>query len=407
MKKDFHTIRERIQVELKLFEEVLDNFLIFYAAVRDRVDKEFDLRLAKYKHVANEMSDFWISSVKTQYIAHKIFKSDGLIKKYLNHAAIRQIEPAHLSFIKNISATPWRFSFSVIIDKPAEDFYQMRDVFTYEEYLLYSPSAIKLLSDGSVELWFNLISYNGDCWETFGPLLAFRSIAADDIFFFATELSPRINSDDDLLKHLEENPVPYMLLTQISETPSMISMGQQVRHLQVEMQMVSIDLDKLKKNFNIDTSFKITRIKDNTLSAAPHHAILYVDPKTKEVQLNCLTDSGYMEMVNKLRKSGLDLPDDPDIRVHPVMLAFIQTLLKKKASIGPYTTITEEEEALSVDSDDFQKLNDFLSLALPIIQKGKKPDINQLASQVGLDLQTALEVTEAIKKSSDKSERGK
>jgi hypothetical protein len=63
---------------------------------------------------------------------------------------------------------PWRFSFSVIVRNPAPVFFVMMDVFTVEEYLLYSPGIQDRIEgeEGMTCLYFNLISFNGYCWQT-------------------------------------------------------------------------------------------------------------------------------------------------------------------------------------------------------------------------------------------------
>jgi len=88
----------------------------------------------------------------------------------------------------------------------------MEDVFSDQEFLLYSPGVTKTLEDQSIILWFNLISFNGACWQSFGPIGTYKSFEPDDIFFFATELNPEIADEQELLANLEENPIPYMML---------------------------------------------------------------------------------------------------------------------------------------------------------------------------------------------------
>lgn len=44
----------------------------------------------------------------------------------------------------------------------------MVDVFTSEEYLLYSPGMSPTRSEMSTILWFNLLSFNGQCWQSHG-----------------------------------------------------------------------------------------------------------------------------------------------------------------------------------------------------------------------------------------------
>ena len=100
----------------------------------------------------------------------------------------------------------------MIRDNPAENFYTMHDVFTGESFLLYSKGVTQILKEKPVILWLNLVGFNGQCWQSFGPIYAYQSFDPDDIFFFATELNTAIESEEDLLKDVERNPVPNMML---------------------------------------------------------------------------------------------------------------------------------------------------------------------------------------------------
>ncbi|MEO6000624.1 MAG: hypothetical protein ABIN89_27500 [Chitinophagaceae bacterium] len=183
------------------------------------MDLEFESRISRFRDAENGMPSEWHEMVKTQYIANRIFKQDGLIHKYLNHAAIKDINAEQRNYLELMAANPWKFSFSEITANPADDFYDMGDIFTEETYLLFSPYVDQVLSERSVLTWFNLIGFNGSCWQTFGPLTGFQSFCADDIFFYATELNRSIESEDDLIEDVESIPIPYMMLMTGSTFP--------------------------------------------------------------------------------------------------------------------------------------------------------------------------------------------
>ena len=167
---DFKELKEKCDSNSKLSTDVIDNFLLHYAAAKDNLSREFDHKIALYKHVIQQTDKSWVNLMKSQYIIHKVFKADGLVRKYLNHSEIKRRPADHQEFLKQQSATPWRFSFSIITDNPAPDFYQMEDVFSGDSFLLYSRRATEILKEQSAMLWFNLIAFNGSCWQTFGPL---------------------------------------------------------------------------------------------------------------------------------------------------------------------------------------------------------------------------------------------
>ena len=78
-------------------------------------------RLARFQRV-KKFQPKWINMIKAQYIVHRIFKDNGLIKKYLNHQAIKDLPEEQQIFLQLQSAEPWRYSFAEITANPEKDF---------------------------------------------------------------------------------------------------------------------------------------------------------------------------------------------------------------------------------------------------------------------------------------------
>ncbi len=395
---DYNQLRELCKKGSQVSTGVIDEFILHYAAKRDRLDQEFDTKVSRFKHAEREMPASWTELIEAQYIGHRIFKHQGLITKYLNHAAIKDLAGEQQNYLRQMAAFPWRFSFSEIKANPAIDFYEMQDIFTEETYLLYSTSVTQILSERPVILWFNLIGFNGHCWQTYGPVTGFQSFGADDIFFYASELNGSIESASDLMKDLENNPVPYMMLMTGSAYPLVQSRGFEILHVVSESEATAFDMQTLKEEFKIEYAEGVFRISDKILSEPPHFSEAYYDEGRGIMLLSALTDQGYMEMAKKLNAHGFNLPADPDIRLHLPMLSVINKLLKKDLQINPYSRLFEtkpspENEAMIAN------LNEFLSLALPDINAGKEPDINAMAKKAGIDPEIARDL---LKKSMKK-----
>jgi hypothetical protein len=395
---DYKHLRELCKQVSKVSTTVIDEFLLYYAAKRDKLDREFDAKNFRFRHAEKEMPSNWTSLIKAQYIGHRIFKQQGLIAKYLNHAAIKDLDGEQQNFLRQMAAHPWRFSFSEIKANPASDFYEMQDVFTRETYLLYSTSVSQILSERRVLIWFNLIGFNGDCWQTYGPVTSFQSFGADDIFFYASELNGSIASESDLMKDLENNPVPYMMLMTGSEYPLVQNGEFEILHVLSESQAPAFDMQTLKKNFKIEYAEGVFRLSDKIWSEPPHFSEAFYDEEREIILLSALTDRGYIEMAKKLNAHEFDLPLDPDIRLHLPMLIVIKQLLKKDLPINPYSSLFETKSSPE-NEVMIEKLNKFLSLALPVINEGKEPDINAMAKKAGIDPEIARDL---LQKSMDR-----
>jgi hypothetical protein len=261
------------------------------------------------------------------------------------------------------------------------------------------------LEENPVLLWFNLIGFNGSCWQTYGPVIGFKSFTPDDIFFYATELDPAIGSEADLAEDLDENPVRYMLLTAGANYPLLQSRGHEVVQVFGEGQSRTFDLKRLKGEFKVEYADPVFKLTHAEWSEPPHSSEAYYEEETGVVALTALTDQGYQEMARLLQKNGLDIPADPDIRIHLPMLTTMEKLYKRRPEFHPYAQLFETKKSPATEAM-LTKLNQFLALALPYMNSGADPDIDALAKQAGLDPETAREAyQQTIKKVSEMQKR--
>jgi hypothetical protein len=395
---DYNQLRDLCQNVSKISNAAIDEFLLYYAAKRDKVDKEFETRISRFRDTKREMPSNWKGLIKAQYIGQRIFREGGLIRKYLNHAAIKERSAEEQNYLRKMADHPWKFSFSEISANPATDFYEMEDVFTGEVYLLYSRSISQILSEHPVLLWLNLIGFNGSCWQTYGPVTSFQCFSADDIFFYATEMDPVIESEADLVEDLDDNPIPYMILAAGSNYPLIRFRGYEVVQVFGEGHSTNFEVQVLKKEFRVEYVEPVFKISHAVWSEPPHYAELYYEETSGIVFLAALTDRGYLQMSNILNSHGIGIPTDPDIRLHLPMVKVIEKVLKKRLELNPFARLFEtksspESEAMMV------KLNQFMALALPFVNSGTNPDVDALAKEAGIDPEIARDL---LKKSMDK-----
>lgn len=405
---DFNRLRAVCKESTSLSTIVVDDFLMYYVAQREGLEREMDERLSGFRRVTKEFQQSWINLLKAQYIGHRIFKKDGFIKKYLNHAAVKALPTEQRSYIEKQSTVPWRYSYSVITANPEADFYEMEDVFNGENYLLYSPSVTKILAEASPALWFNLIGFNGSCWQSFGPVINFLGLVPDDIFFFATELNPRIETEEDLMTDIEKNPIPYLMLISGSRYPFTVQDKDEILQLVAEHPLESFDGSRFKKDFMVEYADGVYRIRSGAWGDPPHFATAYYEEDRKVLLLTSMTDRGFQSLVGQLNKIGLGLPIEPDIRVHLPMLINIKHILGKELQLNPYEHLFESKST-PAEQAAMDNLNHLLSLALPFINAGQEPDIPTLAREAGVDEETAREVLShtigRIKTLRDKAEK--
>ena len=395
--RDYDNIRKLCLKGNQLSSIVIDEFILYYGAKRDKLIQEFDTRFSRFKHAEKKIPASWIRMIQSQYIVHRIFKQGGLINNYMQHTAVKNLEPDQQNYLRQISDDPWRFSFSEIKSNPAKDFYEMEDVFSGDVFLLHSPAVSQILTQQPAMLWFNLIANNGACWQTFGPVNGFQCFDNNDIFFYGTELNKSIESDKDLINDVENNPIPYMLLMTGSQFPL-------IRHGEFEMVQVIgegkatiTNMEDLKKTFRVEYAHDVIKLSHETLSIHPHFAEAFMDEVNQSILLSALTDYGYLQMSKLLDAHEFNVPVDPDIRVHLPMLMVVKDLMKKKLVLNQYSELFEIKPSPK-ESAFTGKLNQLMALALPVINAGKEPDIDAMAKQVGVDPEVAKQL---IKNSMD------
>jgi len=395
--KDFNTVKLICEENSKISSKVVDEFLIYYAAARNNLEQEMNLRFAEYKHITQKFQSEWTNKLKAQFIAHKIFKKDGLIKRYFNHAEVRNLKREEIKYLEQQADYPWKFSFSIIKENQSDNFYLMEDVFRNEEFLLYSPGVTAILKSQPVILWFNMIAFNGSCWQSYGPIGAYRSFEPDDIFFFATELDSDIFDENDMLLKVEHDPVPYMMLLAGANYPLIVNKKDQVVYVQAEYNMENMNTRNLTDSFITEYNKGVYRLSLKKWNEHPHFSQAYFDENSKTLLLSSMTDRGFSALVEGLNKYGYEFSDEPLIRVNLTMVSTASEILKKKIDLIKYEKLFSKKSS-PAEKENLDKLNLLISLALPDINAGREPDIKSLAVKAGLDLETAQDVLAQVSK---------
>lgn len=394
---DYQKIKNICRQNSVISTRLLDEFLLHYAAKHDKLTAELSNQLTKYRHIFHKEDTAWVDGITAQYAGHRIFKKEGLIKKYLKHSALKDLLPEERSYLEQQAATPWRFSFSIIVASPETDFYEMEDVFSEESFLLFSPGIARFLETGYRRLWFNLIGFNGHCWQSFGPINGYKSFEPDDIFFFATELSASIEDEADIINHIEQHPVPYMMLLSGSELPCTVKGNDEIVFALAEYDIAVLPESFVEKQFAFKHAGTVTEYGLKRWNSLPHFAQFYFDKHRHKLLLSAMTDRGFLKLTETLTAMGFPVNPEPDLRLHLTMLHTAEKILRKKIVLNPYSSLFAEKTS-PARQQELDKLNETIALMLPDINAGRQPDLQSLARKTGADMETIQEILEHIKK---------
>lgn len=400
---NYEEIENHCEQLSKISRNVIDEFLIYYAADKEKLDQKMFARIKKYGTTVREIEDSYINFLNSEFIAHEIFKSGGYIGKYLNHKEIKSLPEAQYKFLQFQFENPWRFSFAEVKSRPADNFFEMEDMFTGENYLLYSHGMKAVEETLRPRLWFNLIGFNGECWQTFGLMIPLQSFTMDDIFFFATELNPEIENGEMLMEDVSNNPYPYFMLLSASNLPVVSSRGFDTLLCYATDPLETFSTEKLSEKFIVEWNKNIYQLKSKSLGEFPHFATAYYDEIKKELLRSAFTNEGFDELTNDLIESGFGIYPEADTVVSITMFTTTEKILNKKIILNPYEKLFNKE--IAKDDKGLNKVNHFLQLAMPYLNSNQKPDLQQLADQVGLDYENALSLWNQVKKSVGKMKR--
>jgi len=271
----------------------------------------------------------------------------------------------------------------------------MQDVFSGDKYTLFSPGITDIKEEQSTTLWFNLVGYNGACWQSFGPIGAYKSFEPDDIYFFATELRPEIEDDKEILEDVEKNPVPYMMLLSGANYPLSFNKKDQMVQAISEYDLDSINTQELKKSFKTEYCDNVYRLTLKDWGEPPHFAQAYFDEIEKIIILSASTDRGFEALVNGINQYGYSFSKEPFIRVNISMIITAKDILKKEIILNEYDNLFQQETSKE-SQEEIDKLNAFMALILPDINAGRKPDIEGLAKKAGVDVNVARDIIQNV-----------
>lgn len=395
---DYQQLRTDCKKKSFISKSVIDDFLIHFVARKSNLEKEMQKITSPFRHIIRELPKEWLNMLMSQYIAHRIFKENGLIHKYLKHSGLRQLSDEETEFLKTHATTPWRYSFSQIINKPAPDFFEMWDIFTDETYLLYSPSISKILEMEEPTMWFNLIGSSGECWETYGPILHFISFEPEDILFYARDANGDwyVNGDE-VMEDLEENPIPFSMLVYGSRQPRIFNKEYQVVHNVSEFSVEeAFHSEMFREDFKIEYSQEVYRLTQKKWGEFPHFNAAYYVEDDNLIVLESSTDFGYRILVETLNRLGYTLTNTPDERVTAGMKATAGIILKKDPVLNHHSHVftieTPPEEKKEQD-----KMNAMLTELIPYINNHQTPDLDALATKYDVDLMEVKMIYEMIK----------
>ena len=395
---DYNRIRYYCDKSCEITEVFVDQFLIHLCAEEEGFEKKFADKLASYRKVIQKMPEDWPMWLISQYIAFQLFREDGLASKYLDYLQVRRRSTKELDYLRFQIAHPWRFVFARIIDSPKSQFFDMKDVLTGEEFLLYSPGiADQERQHGQMSMYFLLICFNGECWQTYGTLSYFKGIQPFDLLYFAQQFKPKLKYFDDIPKLIAKDPVPFMILWTGGELSLTYHKEDLVVILHSEYSRKKFDPEKYKSNFTVIQNGPVYMLSLQKWHDFPHYSNAFYHQEKQILTLNAMTDRGYAKLIETLNHFGEKLPQEAEIRVTMAMFHATNEILGRIVDLNPYEKLFAKETAPK-DGVEMEKLNHFMQLMTEATNSGRNYDLRELAVTAGIEYETAKQIEDQVGK---------
>lgn len=378
-------------------DTIIDTHLLRFAARNDQMKSLVNNLRIKYKKAYSLLPESFNAVAFGAFVVHKIFKKDGFIKNYFRSGVLDTLTQKEKKYIEQISSTPWRFAYLSTIDNPENEFFNVLDVFRDEELLIYSKGMQETLRDITPSMWFVLIYDNGTCWRTYGPIIPFKSLTPDDVFFFASELNPAVEDEITLLDEIDNNPFPFLMLTTSSDHPITMSKGFKMVTCQSTDFVEHFSIDQINNAFEVAWNKNIYQLKLKGYDSMPHYAVAYYNEKTLELLRFAMTTEGFYAMTRALQTKELELSMDSDIMISPMMLVTTERMLNKKIHLTPYDSLFTKKMDPK-EEKQMKQINHFMDLIMPHINNRTSPDLESLAKIAGIDKEEALSLWNQMKK---------
>jgi hypothetical protein len=394
---DYQKIKTVCDNNTRISKLLVDEFLIYFIAQKERLEEKIIRQLNSYRKIIAKMPKEWVGILMSQLIAHRIFKKNGLAEEYLNHPWVQMRNPKELEYLRFQIEHPWRFSYCSIQSNVAENFYEMKDVLSDEIFLLYSPGLADTIRDvgGVPQLWFLLIGFNGECYQTYGTLEYFKGIQPFDVFFFAKQLNSKIVFFNEVPDLIESNPMPFLMVWSGAELPATFYKKEMVVFNKSEYYVKDFSFEKYEEDFIIEKKYPRYMLSLKRWHTFPHFAKCFYHAKKNRFLIISMTKRGYDALISALNKRDNNFPINPEILATPAMLFVVKDVLNIDVEINPYEKHFQKETSPQ-NQKELDKINLFLKNLIPKLNNKLDYDISEMASSAGIDLSVAEQIAESL-----------
>lgn len=398
---DFSKLRAYCIEKSDLSAKVIDQFLVDLAGRKNNNEDKMLRALKPFASIVKKWDDEVVPYFMGEYLILQILQKDGLIHSYLNHASVLKRPAAEQEFLHLLAKEPAVLSFFTILSNPSPDFFTALDLFTGEEFMFYSPATQQTPEEERKGMWFTLRANIGPCWLFYGININLPGLTPDDIYFYATEIDPEVETNEDLMAQAHSKPFHYFMLFDLNYYPALTMQQHHMRFVTADDVTNLPPKKELEARFETETREQVTRMillgEEEENGARTVTGEAFFDRGTGELHRSAFSIAQFDMLTEELKKAGFDIPDEPTVSVAPQMLSFAGEILKRQIILNPYGDLFDDDDELDEEGELLMaKMNAFTSELAVLINQNITPDLDALADEFELPHDSARHLYNAM-----------
>lgn len=375
-----------------LTRSVIDNTLRPLFILEKGLDRSLRSTLKdRYEHLYKHLPVNWAQIVIEIVAMSRLFGDQGEVKAYLKHPQVMRLTSRERDFLDIQIKHPWEIVLMRVLESLGHDIFTMEDLLSGESFLLYSPGVGKYEAEGRMSMYLTLRSFNGQCYQTYGPISYFKGLQPLDVLFFAHYLDPTTKNFTDLYAHMQRDPIPFMALLLGAEYPLTMHKSDVLMFCASEIEVADLDLSTFSQAFSIQEQAGVYELGLKRWQKHPHFAIIHYAPEDKKLVASALTKRGYDKLVETLAQLGCELPERPELYATSAGKVLTEEILDVEIEMSPYAGLFNSEVAPETQ-EELVKINRFLDLLIMAHNAGDDYDTKELAEETGIADETATSV---------------
>lgn len=378
--------------------EIVDDILLPLADKIKKYSGSFGMKLKPYTKTLRKMPNGFANFLLSEYIAYQIFRKNGFGSSLLHHRLVLERSEEEIDFLTRTLETPWRFTFFWISAEEGEDLYRAVDLFTGEPFLFFSKGVTDIQGEkGKKLIFFALIGCTDGCWQSYGINSYFVGLREKDILGFTQAMKPAVRSLAEIPAVIAENPVPFMMLFELGESPTTAHHTEEMLFCLTELPMPTFpSLAELETEFEVKVKNGVYALSlDESWQKFPHSPECYYDSKKKFFQILVGTERVYREYMVHFEKLGMTIPE-PQRTCGTLGMMAITTILEKPFKTGNYGKLFTIP-ATPEQKKEMEKMNLCMGKMMELEKGNMKYNTKELAQEFDLAIETVDQLRDVFR----------